>query len=103
MKYKRLLLPIFILVILGCESKKSNDTVSPTGFTYTIDTVVVEPKGHFFDLRSNLFFSDITPDGNFLVNFNKFLFALEYVDLENLEFARLDSLEVEGPNGVGNS
>ncbi|WP_439484093.1 DUF4221 family protein [Cyclobacterium plantarum] len=90
-------------MILGCESKKSKDTVSPTGFTYTIDTVVVDPKGHFFDLRSNLYFSDITPDGNYLVNFNNFVFALEYVDLRNLQFARLDSLEVEGPNGVGDN
>lgn len=103
MKNNLLLLLFLVQVIFACENGKSNANYYSSGFTYTIDTVVIDPKGHIFDLKGNLFASDISPDGTYLGNFNTFMFGMEYVDLENLQFTKFDSLALEGPNGLGDS
>ncbi len=41
-----LLIPVFALILCGCESNKSKKIVSTNGDIFTVDTILVHGKTH---------------------------------------------------------
>jgi len=99
---KYVLVP-FVLVLISCSSNNGSDenSTADIDFSYSIDTVMVDPGDHFFFLNWGLGIADITEDGKLLYNLNPQTLLLEVVDLDALTLKETIQLEKEGPNGVG--
>ncbi|WP_339758263.1 DUF4221 family protein [Algoriphagus aquimarinus] len=96
---------VLALALGACSSEKGSQEGNEKAFdfTYTVDTVMVDPGDHFIYLQQNLGSSDITPDGKYLLNFNAKTMEMEIVDLDELKLSSVVKLEQEGPNGIGTS
>lgn len=94
---------LFALLLISCSSSNESDENSKADidFSYSIDTVMVDPGDHFFFLNWGLGIADITEDGKLLYNLNPQTLLLEVVDLDALTLKETIQLEKEGPNGVG--
>ncbi len=94
---------LFALVLISCSSANESDenSTADIDFSYSIDTVMVDPGDHFFFLNWGLGIADVTEDGKSLYNLNPQTLLLEVVDLDALTLKETIQLEKEGPNGVG--
>lgn len=90
-------------LLIGCSSKETNNDLNQDNieFSYSIDTVMVDAKDHFFFLNWGLGISDLTQDKKLLYNLNPESLLLEVVDLDGLALKETIQLEKEGPNGIG--
>ncbi|EAZ81745.1 DUF4221 domain-containing protein [Algoriphagus machipongonensis] len=90
-------------LLIGCSSKETNNELNQINieFSYSIDTVMVDAKDHFFFLNWGLGISDLTQGKKLLYNLNPESLLLEVVDLDALALAETIQLEKEGPNGIG--
>jgi hypothetical protein len=101
MRSKQLVL-LLIIALAGCSSEQSsNSEPDDFQFSYTVDTVVVDARDHFFFLNWDLELSDVSPDRKYLYNLNPNTFLLEIVNLDDLKLEKTIQLEKEGPDGVG--
>jgi hypothetical protein len=100
---KKLLSLLFLIILASCGTKNSaeNTQGEAIDFSFSIDTVMVDPGDHFFFLNWGLGIADITEDGKLLYNLNPQTLLLEVVDLDALTLKETIQLEKEGPNGVG--
>lgn len=96
----KLIIPLILAVLASCSSKE-NTAENSLEFSYTIDTVMVDPGDHFFFLNWSLGISDLTQDSKLLYNLNPESLLLEVVDMDALALKETIQLEKEGPNGIG--
>lgn len=99
-KYPFLLLAI---AFFSCNSEKSKQELTSTdfGFSYTIDTVIIDAGEDFLFLKYDLMDSDISDDERLFINIDQLGNKIELIDLENHILKEKISFEREGPNGVG--
>lgn len=93
-----LLLP---LLFSFCSEKTETKPEFIDRFSVSLDTVIVNSNGEFIDLRYNLFFSGLSPDKSYLINFNQTDMESERINLDELVFEKRIKYEKEGPNGIG--
>jgi hypothetical protein len=100
MRYK---IPASILLVacLSCGKSGDRSATSDQLFNYRVDSVLVDSKGHIFDLKYSLLKSDYCQQDGFLYTYNGFDHSMDRVDLDQLEFAGNYPLQEEGPDGTG--
>ena len=98
---KNLYLIAFTLLFSFCSEKTETKPEFIDQFSVSFDTVIVDSKGEFIDLRDNLFFSGLSPDKSYLINFNRTDVQSERINLNELVFEIRIEYEKEGPNGIG--
>ncbi|UZD21631.1 DUF4221 domain-containing protein [Algoriphagus halophytocola] len=100
---KRPLILILITVVCHSCSKQSNESEQGEfDFSYSIDTVMVDPGDEIIYLKRGLNTAALSPDNTQLFNFNPDLAEFEVIDLDNLKLQRRIKMEKEGPLGTGN-
>ena len=92
----KLIIPVFLAVLASCSSKE-NTAENSMEFSYSIDTVMVDSKDHFFFLNWSLGISDLTQDKKLLYNLNPESLLLEVIDMDELALKETVQLEKEGP------
>ena len=92
---------ILLVAVFGCETKESENSKSQMEITYSIDTVMIDSKGHFLYLSESLGRSFLAKDGKTLYNLNQKLPQLEVIDLSLMELVDTIPMEREGPAGIG--
>ncbi len=93
---------IFFVLLYSCSEKNSGGEGSDSHtITYSIDTVMVDPKDHIFFVNYSLFMFDVDTDKRIFYNYNPEKSEIEQIDLEGLKLKQVDAYEKEGPNGVG--
>ena len=96
------LIPFLSLILLAsCGTKESENSKSQMEITYSIDTVMIDSKGHFLYLSESLGRSFLAKDGKTLYNLNQKLPQLEVIDLSLMELVDTIPMEREGPAGIG--
>ncbi|SDC72458.1 protein of unknown function [Algoriphagus faecimaris] len=99
---KRLLSLLALALLVSCsESERQGNT--GINFSYTIDTLQVDPGEHLIFISRYMSTSSVSKDQKWLYNLNVSTPEMEYIDLENLRFDRAVPLEKEGPEGIGTS
>ncbi|MFN4000160.1 DUF4221 family protein [Algoriphagus sp.] len=99
MKYLYWITLLFLLAF--CAEKAETEKKFVDKFSISFDTVMVDSDGEFIDLRDNLFFSGLSPDKSYLINFNRTDVESERINLDELVFEKRIKYEKEGPNGIG--
>jgi hypothetical protein len=92
---------LLALIFSYCSEKKEIKPEFIDRFSVSLDTVIVNSAGEFIDLRDNLFFSGLSPDKSYLINFNRTEVESERINLDELVFEKRIKYEKEGPNGIG--
>ncbi len=91
-----------VLFFMACFScRKPQDTASIETIRYQVDTVMVDGKGHLFDLTYLLLNSDYCEQDGFLYTYNKFDHGIDKIDLDLMELEDNYPLQKEGPDGTG--
>lgn len=67
----------------------------------SLDTVKVDAKGEILMAGASIFLSDLSPDRDYLYNFDKKNSLLEIINLDALTLEEKIKISIEGPNGVG--
>ena len=100
---KKLLLPILIVIIcLSCSTQSNESEQGEFDFSYSIDTVMIDPGEGFLYLRSGLSLAALSPEKGQLYNYNPDASEIEVIDLDQLKLTRRIKMEKEGPQGTGN-
>ncbi len=90
-----LCLCVLLLFVISCNQKSSDFELIPE-----IKSVIIPITSD--QLNSYQVFSNYSEgDTNKLIAYNGFRHALDYFDLDNAEVLKSESLNMEGPNGVG--
>jgi len=97
MRYLTLL--VIICISLSCQ-RKNNDQGSDD-FLYSVDTVIIDPKGRLLDLTRYIEISDLNAEESSIFLYNKFDHSIDEVNLYNLEVTNNYRFDAEGPNGTG--
>jgi hypothetical protein len=100
----RLSLLPFALLFFACSSQDDSAEGSKKSyeFSYSIDTVAIDPGEGFIYLKRGLATATLSPDQTILYNYNAEASELEVIDLEKLALKERIKMEVEGPLGTGN-
>ena len=103
---KRIFLPVLIAAVaFSCggenESAESSSGNILENFTYTVDTVVVDPGEEILNLQWGLRLAGLSEDKSKLYLLNETNTTVSVVDLEALELTGQLQWEKEGPNGIG--
>ncbi|WP_339758253.1 DUF4221 family protein [Algoriphagus aquimarinus] len=93
-----LLLSIFCL---SCSKQPDGSNKSEFDFSYSIDTVMVDPGDGIIYLKRGLNIAALFTDKKQLFNFNPDIPELEVIDLEKLNVDHRIKMEKEGPLGTG--
>lgn len=95
-------LTVFLLFQLACSREKQMENLSgSTSLDYSLDTVLIDPGEELLFVAGRLHFSDLSPDGRYLYNFNQHDHSFEQIDLDEKKLVRKRPFEKEGPNGTG--
>ncbi|MEX2569120.1 MAG: hypothetical protein WD431_24465 [Cyclobacteriaceae bacterium] len=70
-----------ILLIVSFSCGKAEDKATVDTFSYSIDTVSVDAKGHIFDLTYSLLKSDYCQQDGYLYTYNEFDHGIDMIDL----------------------
>nr|MBI1231669.1 DUF4221 domain-containing protein [Cytophagales bacterium] len=70
-------------VMFSCG--KPQEAANVETISYRVDSVVIDSKGHIFDLRYSLHVSDYCQEDGFLYNYSAFDHSIERIDLDQLE------------------
>jgi hypothetical protein len=92
---------ILALFCFSCEQSTDVEENKSFDFSYTVDTVMVDPGDGIVFLRLGLNTAALTPKQNQLYNFNPAAAELEIIDLESLQMTDRIKMEKEGPTGTG--
>lgn len=101
---RKLFLFLFLPLIFSCGGNSSEKAKSDNileNLTYTVDTVVVDPKGEIIDLGYGIHRSSISLDHKTLYFFDMNKTVINEIDLDKLELISTYSFSKEGPNAVG--
>ncbi len=100
---KKLLYYTLIFGVFGCQ--ESNEDIGSTNvlenLTYTVDTVIIDPKGEILNLGDGARRSTISPDRNTFYHYEFRNAVITEVDLDKLELTAIHQFAKEGPNSVG--
>lgn len=99
---RKLLYLLSIPILIACGSE-SSDTAENSDFTfsYSIDTVQVDPGEHLIFITNYMSTAAVSPNGKLLYNLNPGVAELEIIDLEEMAYQESIPLEKEGPEGIG--
>jgi hypothetical protein len=92
---------ISFLVSAMFSCGKPQDAANGEAISYRVDSVVMDSKGHIFDLQYSLLKSDYSQEDGVLYNYNGYEHSIEMIDLERLELVEKFPLQKEGPDGAG--
>ena len=101
---KKLLFLVLIPLIFSCGGNSSENPDSGNvleNLTYTVDTLVIDPKGEIIDLGFWVHRSSVSLDGGTFYHFDMRKTAINEVDLDKLELKVIHPFSKEGPNAVG--
>lgn len=90
---------LFLLLLLTASCGHHSERAVTKNVTLTIDTVMVDPGEDFIYMQDGA--SAVSPDGDFLYQFNRQDHTLGKIDLEQLRVVDKQPFEKEGPNGTG--
>jgi hypothetical protein len=100
---------LFFVCLIGgffsCGENSSQESSSEgnilKNFTYSIDTLVVDPGEEIINLAFGIRLSDLSPDKKKLYLLNEVNQSLAVIDLDLLRLVDQYQFEKEGPNGIG--
>ena len=103
---KKFLFPTLIAVLaFSCggenESIEANSGNILENFSYSIDTVVVDPGEELLNLQWGLRLAGLNESKSKIFLLNEVNTTLAEIDLDALKLAEIHQLEKEGPNGIG--
>ncbi|SFT76584.1 protein of unknown function [Algoriphagus locisalis] len=99
---KKLLTLPFLIALFSCGSGSSDsEEISEFPFSFTMDTVQVDPGDHLVFITNYMNSAAVSPDQKILYNLNTKAPELEIIDLETLAYQESIPLEKEGPEGIG--
>jgi len=104
----RTLIPFLVLIMFAsCGEKGSTDKTQSENIlenlSFTIDTVMIDPKGKLFELNWGPRSSSISEDGKHLFLFNSNSNQIQQINLDALVWEKDFDFEVEGPNGISDA
>jgi len=97
--FKYAIYSFLLSVMFSCG--KPQDSANGETISYSVDSVVIDSKGHIFDLQYSLLKSDYSQEDGVLYNYNGFEHSIEMIDLDRLELVEKFPLQKEGPDGAG--
>lgn len=99
---KKLLFNIPIAILMSCGGgKNSSDSDNILeDFSFTADTVLVDPGDYLLNLQFGLLKSDLSDDQKYLYHLHPSDQVLSIIDLDELKLDRQIQYEKEGPNGM---
>src|SRR5690606_26873991 len=97
------LLPLcsIAIICLSCSQQADESQQDEFEFSYSLDTVVVDPGEGFINLKRGLNAAALSPDKKQLFNYNAEGSEMEVIDLESLKLSDRIKMEKEGPQGTG--
>lgn len=101
---KKVLFFILLPLIFSCGGKSSENLDSGNvleDFTFSMDTMVIDPKGEIIDLAFGVNRSSVSLDGGTFYYFDMRKTVINEVDLDKLELKGIHPFSKEGPNAVG--
>ncbi|MEB2776596.1 DUF4221 family protein [Algoriphagus sp. D3-2-R+10] len=98
---KKLTIIILALFCFSCGGTTEVEEGKGFDFSYTVDTVMVDPGDGIVFLRLGLSTAALSPDQNQLYNFNPAASEMEIINLESLQITDRIQMEKEGPAGTG--
>ena len=102
MAMKKLTIVILALFCFSCGGPIEGEENKDFDFSYSVDTLMIDPGDGFFYLKRGLSLAALTPDKKQLLSFNPEAAEMEVIDLEQLNLADRIKMEREGPQGTGN-
>ncbi|WP_339866978.1 DUF4221 family protein [uncultured Algoriphagus sp.] len=98
-------LPLFIILsIVGCAGKSQKSAqLKEFAFSFSIDTVSIDPGEHLFFLGHGLPKAKLSPDERYLYYFDDYNTTFDKVDLVENKYAGTIPLNKEGPKGIGST
>lgn len=90
------------LAVSACASKEEKKQAVSDQIRVSLDTVLVGSGDEFLYLQDQLYYSGLSNDKSYLINFNRQDFTTEKIDLDELRLLEKVHFEKEGPNGVLN-
>ena len=90
------------LAVSACASKEEKKQVIWDQISVSLDTVHVDSGDEFLYLQDQLYYSGLSNDKTYLLNFNRQDYTTEKIDLDELRLSEKVQFEKEGPNGVLN-
>ena len=99
---KKLVFISLSIICLSCSKSSDESEQVEFDFSYTTDTVLVDPGDGFIYLNGWLSAAALSPDKKQLYNYNPEAAEMEVIDLENLRLTNRIKMEKEGPQGAGN-
>ncbi|MCC5938071.1 MAG: DUF4221 family protein [Lunatimonas sp.] len=93
-------LALAISILFSCGKDSDRSTTGSSQLTFTVDTVWVDPGDEIIFLRDNLFLSDLSPDGSYLINFDRANLVAERINLNDLRLEKKIQFEKDGPNAL---
>ncbi|MDR7130740.1 hypothetical protein J2X69_003097 [Algoriphagus sp. 4150] len=91
----------FLLILQACSQKEDKHLAGMDHFRISLDTVLVDAGEEFLYLNNDLYYSSLSPEKDYLINFNQNDFTAEKIDLNELKLLEKIQFEKEGPNGLG--
>ncbi|PZX51278.1 uncharacterized protein DUF4221 [Algoriphagus ratkowskyi] len=99
----RLLMAVALfLAVSACASKAEKKHTVSDQIRVSLDTVRVDSGDEFLYLQDHLYYSGLSNDKSYLINFNRQDYTTEKIDLDELRLLEKVQFEKEGPNGVLN-
>ena len=99
-KYGLILFSVFLCACGGNTTETQTDF---SDITFTIDTVMVDPREEIINLNGGLWSSTINSDNSKLYRWDYQAFTLDIINLDELVLERKVPFDKEGPNGVGSN
>lgn len=93
---------VFYILAVSCASKELKVQPISDQIRVSLDTVLVDSGDEFLYLQDQLYYSDLSDDKGYLLNFNRQDYTTEKIDLDKLRLLEKVQFEKEGPNGVLN-
>ncbi|SFO30802.1 protein of unknown function [Algoriphagus ornithinivorans] len=101
---RKISLLLFLSLVLACggnSSKNPNSGNVLENLTFTIDTVLVDPKDEIFDLGFGVHNSALSLDTKTFYFFDMRKTVIYEIDLDRLEMVAVYPFSKEGPNSIG--
>ena len=88
------------LAVCACTSQEEKKQTVSDQISVSLDTVIIDSGDEFLYLQDQLYYSGVSNDNSYLINFNRKDNIAEKIDLDELRLLEKVKFEKEGPNGV---